>query len=599
MDRLSWGPHRGKAWTAGAWSAELRDDEIADLRYRGVLVARSLRAVVRDRNWATVPVSVLTTSSHDRGTDLGAPTTTTTVLGLRYDGYGIAAEADLALRDEGDHLVIDFALTATRAFDTNRTGLVLLHPPHVAGIPLRITHSDGTKEHTHFPTRISPHQPAVDIRQLEWSTDGLDVTALFHGDRFEMEDQRNWTDASFKTYSRPLALPFPYPLRSGEAVTQRIELRAEPTTHLSAAPTAFPTPSSSTTRRTDIRLVDAGRPAPTIGVCAARHAPTGDQTPPPADVILVEVEEHDVDPGATLARAAARGRPLDVRLIVDTPARVVELVAIAAPLGPLRMSIFSSTTHVTEPDLWEALLSAIDDLGVHTEVVGGARSHFTELNRTHQRLPEFPAWTISITPQMHARDTFQVEESIAMQRRVVADAMDITQGAPLHVGPITLRPRFNAVTTTPIQTYDTTADPATVDARQTEPHLASWTIASAAANAEGGAASITWFEDRGSRGIIDDDGTPFPVRDAISAVHALSGQPLLLPATTSPDGTMTWVLGVRTTYGARILISRLGDTPDDVLIDIDGHEIFLSLEPGTWQAIDVDLPPHNTKEHSC
>ena len=27
------------------------------------------------------------------------------------------------------------------------------------------------------------------------------------GDSFEMEDHRNWTDASFKTYVRPLALP--------------------------------------------------------------------------------------------------------------------------------------------------------------------------------------------------------------------------------------------------------------------------------------------------------------------------------------------------------------------------------------------------------
>ena len=33
-----------------------------------------------------------------------------------------------------------------------------------------------------------------------------------------MEDQRNWSDASFKTYSRPLALPFPYPVAAGEVL---------------------------------------------------------------------------------------------------------------------------------------------------------------------------------------------------------------------------------------------------------------------------------------------------------------------------------------------------------------------------------------------
>ena len=35
------------------------------------------------------------------------------------------------------------------------------------------------------------------------------------GDTFEMEDHRNWTDASFKTYVRPLALPWPYTLQGG------------------------------------------------------------------------------------------------------------------------------------------------------------------------------------------------------------------------------------------------------------------------------------------------------------------------------------------------------------------------------------------------
>jgi hypothetical protein len=37
-----------------------------------------------------------------------------------------------------------------------------------------------------------------------------------------MEDHRNWTDASFKTYVRPLALPWPYALPAGEGVTQSV-----------------------------------------------------------------------------------------------------------------------------------------------------------------------------------------------------------------------------------------------------------------------------------------------------------------------------------------------------------------------------------------
>ena len=42
-----------------------------------------------------------------------------------------------------------------------------------------------------------------------------------------MEDQRNWTDASFKTYSRPLALPFPYSVAAGERVARRSRVGVE------------------------------------------------------------------------------------------------------------------------------------------------------------------------------------------------------------------------------------------------------------------------------------------------------------------------------------------------------------------------------------
>ena len=45
------------------------------------------------------------------------------------------------------------------------------------------------------------------------------------GDTFEMEDQRNWTDASYKTYVRPLALPWPYTLAKGSSLEQSVTLR--------------------------------------------------------------------------------------------------------------------------------------------------------------------------------------------------------------------------------------------------------------------------------------------------------------------------------------------------------------------------------------
>ena len=53
---------------------------------------------------------------------------------------------------------------------------------------------------------------------------GVTAECRMEGDTFEMEDQRNWSDASYKTYVRPLALPWPYRIPAGEPVRQEIVL---------------------------------------------------------------------------------------------------------------------------------------------------------------------------------------------------------------------------------------------------------------------------------------------------------------------------------------------------------------------------------------
>ena len=111
-------------------------------------------------------------------------------------------------------------------FLRNRIGICVLHPiVECAGKPCRVRHSDGAwKEHS-FPRFISPHQPLKDIRALAWSpSERVQANIELEGEVFEMEDQRNWTDASFKTYSTPLELPFPVQLSAGEQIRQRFVL---------------------------------------------------------------------------------------------------------------------------------------------------------------------------------------------------------------------------------------------------------------------------------------------------------------------------------------------------------------------------------------
>ena len=113
-------------------------------------------------------------------------------------------------------------------FETNRCGFVVLHPAAAAGAAATIEHVDGSREATAFPELIDPWRPFVAIREITHRAGGLDVTCRLEGEEFEMEDQRNWSDASFKTYGRPLELPWPFVLPAGEPVAQSVTVSVRP-----------------------------------------------------------------------------------------------------------------------------------------------------------------------------------------------------------------------------------------------------------------------------------------------------------------------------------------------------------------------------------
>ena len=99
---------------------------------------------------------------------------------------------------------------ALESFEKNRIGFCVLHPiDGCAGTNCVIAHSDGSLEQSVFPEQISPDQVFRDIRSMKWMANTVHCRLDFEGDIFETEDQRNWTDASYKTYSTPLSASFP------------------------------------------------------------------------------------------------------------------------------------------------------------------------------------------------------------------------------------------------------------------------------------------------------------------------------------------------------------------------------------------------------
>jgi len=570
----------------GAWSFDRRDDEIADLSWHGALVLRSIRAVVRDRNWATGDLRITGISEASGALSLAVSCT----------DLGADIHGTVSVTADGDAVTVSMDVESRSTFLSNRIGLVVLHPQRLAGDPLRVLHTDDSRETAAFPLAVSPHQPVFDIRALEWSADDLTIAVAFEGDTFEMEDQRNWSDASYKTYSRPLDLPFPYEISAGEQIVQRVTVAVA-----GAAP-------SVAGDEDVIQLEPRGR-FPRILLGASTAPEPAPPFAPLGDGVLVELDLASTNWRAALERAAAAGLPLDVRLTVPPaedalwgtkiPGGITEnalteimtdAVATLAPHDVLRIAAFDPITHVTEPQATAALRYAL--AGREISILEGARSHFTELNREQERvITDGDGVTFATTPLFHTLGEEQLFESIAVQRTLAEQALTIADGRPVHIGPVTLVPRFNNVATVP-PAAPSRADVAegygtqftgSSDPRQSSEALATWTIASAAALAMPGVETLTYFEQWGERGVASALGEPSAVEAALRTLATFSGAEF--HSGSSSDGRL-WIFRASTGIATILVAANLDTDVRNATITTRGEEdLHLTIAPREYQTL--------------
>ena len=556
----------------GPWRLQLRGDELADIEYRRRPVLRAIRPVIRDHDWRTLSPSVESlTSSDDAGT-------LSLRLALRFAGFGAEYGAELALQASGNEITVTFDGVAPRDFRSNRIGLVVLHRPDDAGRTITITAPDQTRTNGAFPTDINPHQPFLNIAAMDWERDGTAFRLDFSGDTFETEDQRNWTDASFKTYSTPLSRPFPVTTHAGDQVHQSIRLTAEPSAGGTEALPPEQVPEVLTVHR-QIR----GR-VPALGTSTSPSSARISKVPG-LDSLIVEVPGEDTAAAAGILRRAAQqadqlGAPLDVRMTASGPGDIGPVMDLLPLENVARIGVFSSDGHVTEPDLWEQLHAEAQRRGFSGTLIAGARSHFTELNRRQELLPDGAgAVSYSITPQMHATEVPHVVESLPIQRQTALNALRIASGKPLHIGPVTLKARFNAVSTDGADA-PRTIEALTTDPLQAENFTAAWLLGSIAALTVPGVESISYFEISGPKGLLSDDGAPTPAFQLLEKLAALRGADVLEVQNT--------VLGlvlypVAADAGVLLFAANLTAEPIRVAVRLE-HGSTLTFNLSAWSA---------------
>ncbi len=585
-------PPTSRGLVAGKLSAELEGGNLRYVRFAGVEVMRAISFLVRSRAWATIEprIADLTVSET---TDSFQVTYRATV----RDGD---ARLDYWARIDG---MADGALTfrcdieAATDFETCRTGFVVLHPASVAGQPVRIEHTDGRRVAGAFPRLIDPVQPMRDLRALTHeAAPGVTVTCRMDGDAFEMEDQRNWTDASFKTYVRPLALPWPYVLAAGSRCEQAVTLQVACAAPLPVAPTI----------REPIRIEigEAIGTMPPIGLgCTPDEAraalPHASQVARAGISALVcrfdPGQGHDAaDLAAFRDLAAACGSRVELQVVVHSVSGyAAELIGVAEAVRACGLAL-SAMAVSPAPDLksvppgqpWpecaplDGLYAAARTAFPGISLGGGTFAYFTELNRKRPPVELLDFVTFSTSPLVHAADDRSVMESLDVLPSIAESARAIARGKPFVVGPSAIGMRDNPYGPAPLPNPGgARLAMSGCDPRQRCLFNAAWTLGYIARLAAGGAARIAVSAPVGAFGIMDADGA-FPVFQVIRGCAALHGAALHAAPTTRERDVLA--LLAATSQGRELWLANL--TPETQTVAL----------PGTFQGADlqcVDAQP--------
>ena len=581
---------------AGPLSAELDAGNLRYIRHDGREAIRAISYVVRDQFWGTFNPEIRNLEVEETG---GRFTVTYSAScggdGQRFDYRArITGNADGTLRFEG-------VGTPVTDFLTNRTGFVVLHGVEgISGNPVEVAEVDGRVVETRFPEVIDPVQPIMNIRALTHEVaPGLKVTCTMLGDTFEMEDQRNWTDASYKTYVRPLGLPHPFILTAGETIEQAVELSFEGT-----APPRMDAGGDGTPEVTVAVGAQIGRVPPiamglewqsTDAAMARREQLTGlvpgyvscyfdaRHAGPEAmrgfrDIadaldwqLALEAVVPDLDnPGEALRSIAAMAGAAGARF---------GSVAVS-PAGDLDFVIPGAVFDDMSP--YDRLYAAARDAFPGCAIGGGNFMYFTELNR---KPPPFEGLDFVTHPTcaiVHAADDRSVTETIETLPYIIHSVRSLFDGKPYCLGPVGIGTRTSPFGGPPAPNpHSGRVAMCRNDPRQRGLLGAAWHLGVAARAAEGGVTALILGAPTGDHGLVhhpgetpqpwfDEHGGRFPAWHVMRGMYAASGRPRRATGVSMPREVQA--LAFETDADLEVWLANLTGEERRVRLDVSGGE---------------------------
>lgn len=534
-------PVVAQGFAIGRLAFEMVGGNLRAIRIGGVEVVRGIQYLVRDRDWGTLVPAMRELRVEESGGELRIEYAADCV-GPDGDRLSYTARI-MACSDTLDFTVMPQAIDDVT---TTRLGFCVLHPAGLAGAPLRVEHGDGSVEDACFPELIEPWQPFTDIAALTHRQDGVTVACRLEGDSFEMEDQRNWSDASYKTYVRPLARPWPYVVPAGTVDRQAVRLAFEGNIAGSARNVPGPIEleigepidampriglvvapdEAAATLAARAALLDSGVQDLLLGFSG--HAGHG-----LAEMQALAQAVESLPHRKTLECVIAAAGDLDAELqaIADQVARAgLNLDALAVyPAPDLQSTPPGSAWPACPPlaDIYGAARRAFPGLTLG----GGMYGYFTELNRKRPPLDRLDFISHATCPIVHAADDFSVMQSLEAVPDILRSARAILGSMPYRLGPVTIGMRQNPYgsRTMPNPGRERIAM-ATADPRQDGRFAAAWTIGYAAATEGSALDTLTLGALTGPLGV-----TGRPVFEAVKALAGMAGEPRRACRCSAPD----------------------------------------------------------------
>ncbi|HLX28292.1 MAG TPA: hypothetical protein VKV24_07395 [Casimicrobiaceae bacterium] len=503
---------------------------------------------------------------------------------LRATGrFPVSAPIDFAIEIEGrenGHIAIAAQATPRADIRANRLGLCVLYPMSLGGERVEIEHVDGRVSRSTFPTLIPPWPPFMLVRAIRHEyAPGRWAHCRFEGDLFEVEDQRNNADASFKAYSRSNSMPRPYFLRGGVPVRQSVDLDID-------APRTMTRARRASTISVRIEA-DAGV-LPSIGVeisAADAHANEATRAalaalapahlhlavPPIGDAI----DWHAIANLLALARAELR---LDlVGASLEEAVERVELVGEQvkdAGMTPASVAAFPSE---------QRAIDAVRCVFPDSAVGGGTPHFFVQLNRL-DNLGGCDFLSFTTSSIVHGADDESVMLTLQSLPSMIETLRRCYPNARVAVGPSGIAARASPFGTQPPNDGLHRIALARSDPRTRGLFGAAWTVGYVAQLATMHVDAITLMGLTGEAGIVGPDEQGAFARYPSHFVLERMRGPANVRRVAVSEPRRVAALALCGDNRHELLLANLGVEPIDVELEDAPQAGVAILDAGTWQA---------------